>query len=232
MLYAKIFLLLEKQNPFYEQQNIFHKYRLDFELGKEYYDFSFYLFNEATTQLPYILSALHMMLTQNGLGKDRKTYKNFNIYINDNNCLQNGDIKIPKNFVKTFQIDKICPDVKLKFITPLRMKKDNRFIRNDKIELKDLVNSIYQRQMKLLNKEYRKFPYEINGEIIDKKLKYKELTRHSNRQKTTMNLGGIMGSIEIKNLNEESFNVLKLGELIGLGKSTVFGLGKIKVDKK
>jgi CRISPR/Cas system endoribonuclease Cas6 (RAMP superfamily) len=39
-----------------------------------------------------------------------------------------------------------------------------------------------------------------------------------------------MGSIEIKGLNKESYEVLKVGELIGVGKSTVFGLGKIEVE--
>jgi len=33
---------------FYEEKNVFHKYRFDFELGKEFYDFSFYLFDDKT----------------------------------------------------------------------------------------------------------------------------------------------------------------------------------------
>jgi CRISPR/Cas system endoribonuclease Cas6 (RAMP superfamily) len=44
-----------------------------------------------------------------------------------------------------------------------------------------------------------------------------------------MNLGGIMGEIEIKNIDEKSYHVLKLGELLACGKSTVFGLGKIEI---
>ena len=32
---------------FYEQKDIFHKYRFDFELGKDYYDFNFYLFDDS-----------------------------------------------------------------------------------------------------------------------------------------------------------------------------------------
>ena len=52
----------------------------------------------------------------------------------------------------------------------------------------------------------------------------------SNRQKSTMNLGGLLGSIEVKNINKEAYEVLKVGELIGAGKQCVFGLGKIKVE--
>jgi len=45
-----------------------------------------------------------------------------------------------------------------------------------------------------------------------------------------MNMGGLMGEIEIEGINDKVFHVLKLGELIGAGKQTVFGLGKIKVE--
>ena len=217
---------------FYEAKNVFHKFRFDYKLGGEYYDFSFYLFEDVAQKLPYVVSAFYMMLTQNGLGVERKTYKEFDMYINDENCMKNGQINLPKDFIKTFDIDKICTDITLKFVTPLRIKKDNRFIRDDEIELKDIINSIYQRQMKILGRAHKRFPYEIQGEIVKKELSYKELTRKSNRQKTTMNIGGIMGKLQIKNLNKECYEVLKVGELLGVGKQTVFGLGKIQILDK
>jgi CRISPR/Cas system endoribonuclease Cas6 (RAMP superfamily) len=83
--------------------------------------------------------------------------------------------------------------------------------------------------MRLLGKEYKKFPYPIIGEIVSKELHFKELSRYSNRQKTDMKLGGITGEMKLKNLSIETYNILKVGELIGVGKSTVFGLGKIKI---
>ena len=215
---------------FYEQKNKPHKYRFDFELGREFYDFSLYLFDDATTKLPYVLSALQMMLSQNGLGRERKTYKEFDLYIDDK-AIDPQNMQIPKDNIKTLQIDNICRDIRIDFKTPLRIKKNNRFIRDDNIELKDIVNSIYQREMQLLGLGYKKFPYPIEGQIVKKDLDYKELTRMSNRQQSTMNMGGIMGTIEIKGINKESYEVLKVGELIGVGKQTVFGLGKIEVEE-
>lgn len=218
-------------HQFYEEKNTYHKYRLDFELGKIYYDFSLYLFDDVCEKLPYVISALHMMLTQNGLGKEKIKYETFEIFINDESCLKNGKIVLPKNFIKRFEIQNRYENIKLKFSTPLRIKKENRFLRSEEIELHSLINSIYQRQMKLLGRDYKKFPYEIKGEIINKNLQFKELTRLSNRQKTTMNMGGLIGEIEFKNLNKECFEVLKLGELLGVGKQTVFGLGKIEMEE-
>jgi CRISPR-associated endoribonuclease Cas6 len=216
---------------FYEEKNTYHKYRFDFELGKGYYEFNFYLFDDAVDKLPYVISAFHMMLTKNGLGKDRKTFDTFEMYINDTSCMQNKNISIPKEYTKEIIIDEIYSDISLQFVTPLRMKKANMFIKKDELSLSDIINSIYKRQMKLLGKEYKKFPYKIEGEIEKRELRFKELTRMSNRQKTTMNLGGLIGKIDIKGLNKESYEVLKVGELIGVGKQTVFGLGKIKVEE-
>ena len=68
---------------FYEEKNRPHKYRFDFGLGKEEYDFSLYLFDDATHKLPYALSALQIMLTQNGLGKERKIYTDYTLSINN-----------------------------------------------------------------------------------------------------------------------------------------------------
>lgn len=217
---------------FYEAKNEAHKYRFDFEMGRDFYEFNFYLFDDACVKLPYIVSAFHMMLTQVGLGREKQTYKEFDLYVNDESCLENGVLKLPKNFTKEFQTPSHVCDVKIKFITPLRIKKENRFVRDDSLELRDIVNSIYQRQMQLLGREHKKFPYEISGEVTKKELYYKELTRQSNRQKTTMNLGGIIGEMDVKSVDEKSYHVLKLGELIGVGKSTVFGLGKIEILNK
>lgn len=216
---------------FYEEKNSFHKFRFDFKLGGEFYDFDFYLFDDATTKLSYVVSALYMMLTKNGLGSDKQTYSEFEMFVDGLSILENQQIKLPQHFTKEFQLDKICQDITLHFQTPLRIKKANRFVRGDELELKDIINSIYQREMKLLNKAHQKFPYEIKGEVVEKNIRYKELVRKSNRQKTMMNLGGVMGEMKIKGLSKECFEVLKLGELIGVGKSTVFGLGKIKVEE-
>jgi len=46
-----------------------------------------------------------------------------------------------------------------------------------------------------------------------------------------MNIWGLMGEIEILGLSKECYEILKIGELIGVGKQTVFGLGKIEAKE-
>ena len=215
---------------FYENRNIYHNYRLDFELGKSYYDFSLILFEDSSTKLPFVLSAFLKMLKEIGLGKERKTFEDFRIFINEDE-INLANLKLPLNYIKEFQIENFCPDITINFVTPLRIKKRNQFARAEELELSDILNSIYQRNLKLLGLKNSKIPFKTEAKVLKKELTFLELKRYSNRQKTKMNFGGLVGEITLKDLNRESFKLLKLGELIGVGKQTSFGLGKIKIEE-
>jgi len=215
---------------FYENRNIYHNYRLDFELGKSYYDFSLILFEDSSTKLPFVLSAFLKMLKEIGLGKERKTFEDFKIFVNEEE-LNLSNLKLPPSYIKEFQIDSFCPNITINFVTPLRIKKKNKFVRAEELELSDILNSIYQRKLKLLGLKNSKIPFKIEAEVVKKELTFLELQRYSNRQKTKMNFGGLAGEMIIKDLDKESFKLLKLGELIGVGKQTSFGLGKIKIEE-
>ena len=216
---------------FYGHKNDYHKYRLDFELNKSYYDFNFYLFCDAVSSLPIIISAFHFLLTKQGLGKECKKISDFKIFVNDEECYKNNRIVLPENYTKNITINEIYENIILECIMPLRIKQKNQFVRAENLDLKTLINSIYQRQMRLLGREYKKFPYEIKGEITKRNLYFKDLMRLSNRQNTTMQIGGLMGNMEIRGLSKECYEVLKLGEIIGVGKQCVFGLGKIQIKE-
>jgi len=216
---------------FYEATNISPSYRFDFALGANRYDFDFYLFEETLSVLHDIIFAFEKMIKEIGLGKENKTYQDFRLFVNDSLVNADKTLTIPQNCIKSLQIDSFCPNIRLRLLTPLRMKKNNRFIRDGKITLFDMLNSIYQRKLQFTGQERQKLDFEVEGEIVSKHIKYKELTRESYRQQSKMKLGGIMGSMEIRGLNQKSYEILKLGELIALGKSCVFGLGKIKIEE-
>jgi len=214
---------------FYEQKGVFHKYRFDYELGKNFYDFNFYLFDDVVDKLPYIVSAFYKLFTEIGLGKDRKTYTNFDMFVNDEMINENNNLKIPKEYKQEFKVESFSESVTIILKTPIRIKKNNKFVRVEELNLFDIFNSIYQRKLSLTNQERKKYPYNVSANIIEKDLSFKKLTRLSNRQKTKMSFDGIIGTIKVNNLSNEEFELLKLGEIIGVGKQTTFGLGKIEI---
>ena len=216
---------------FYENKNSYHKYRFDFELGSKDYKFNLYLFNSATKELPYVVSALHQAITKFGFGKNRDKYQYFEMKVNDESIFDGKNFKMPQNYEIEFLNTSYSKDIEIEIINPIRIKKDNRFIKDDKLELFDIVNSIYQRERNLSDLDFAKLPFEVKGKLAYKHLDIYRLKRVSNRQKTTMNIDGIVGKIAFRDVDEKSYRYLKLGEIIGVGKQTTFGLGKIKIKE-
>ena len=216
---------------FYEQKNSFHNYRFEINLGSDRFDFGVYLFNEACNSLPYVLSALEMMLTKNGLTKNNYIFDEIEFFLNGHSIYKNGAFKSLDIAQKTFKVDSFCPNIKLRLLTPLRIKKNNRFLR-DNVDLEDILRSIYQKEQEFNSGQKAfKLDYIPSYKSLLKALHYKPLLRKSNRQQTRMNMDGIMGEMVITEIDKRSYELLKLGEIIGVGKQTVMGLGKIEVEE-
>ncbi|CAA6815352.1 MAG: CRISPR repeat RNA endoribonuclease Cas6 [uncultured Sulfurovum sp.] len=215
---------------FYEKKNSFHKYRFNIELGSNKFDFGLYLFDEACDGLPYVLSALEMTLTQMGLTKYNYKFSDFKVYLNNQSIYENNGFTSFDILPKTFQIDSFCPNIKIRLQTPLRIKKSNKFLR-DNVDIEDILRSIYQREQEVFyGKKVFKLNYEPSYVADIKLLKYEELQRQSNRQNKRMNMDGTVGEIAVMGIDEQSYKLLKLGEVLGVGKQTVLGLGKIEVE--
>ncbi|WXG59599.1 CRISPR system precrRNA processing endoribonuclease RAMP protein Cas6 [Campylobacter concisus] len=71
----------------------------------------------------------------------------------------------------------------------------------------------------------------LNLSVSSKKLSFYDLERYSNRQHTKMQFGGVIGKMRVYGLDERSAGLLQLATITGVGKSTVFGLGKIDVTQ-
>ena len=215
---------------FYEQKNNFHNYRFDIELGSGKFDFGLYLFNDACDGLPYILSALQMTLSQNGLTKNDYKFHDLTITLNGESIFDGKEFKNLDILPKSFKLDSYCPNIKIKLLTPLRIKKHNRFLRDD-IEIEDILRSINQKAQEFETGEKAfKLDYTPTYGTVVKALTYKALLRKSNRQKKQMNMDGIIGEIAVLEIDKRSYELLKLGEIIGVGKQTVMGLGRILVE--
>jgi len=215
---------------FYEQKNNFHKYRFDIELGSGKFDFGLYLFDDACDGLAYVLSALKIMLSEIGLTKENVTFGELEFFLNGESIYENGEFTSIDKAQNSFQVDSFCPNIKIKLLTPLRIKKSNKFLRDD-VGLEDILRSIYQREQEIFyGKKVFKLDYEPSYMTDIKLLKYEELVRKSNRQRQKMNMDGVVGEIVVMGLDERSYRLLKLGEVIGVGKQTVMGLGRIEVE--
>jgi len=215
---------------FYEEKNTIHNYRFEIELGAYDFNFGLYIFEDTTQELPYILSALEMMLTKNGLTKESYIFDDIEISVDSQIIYENHSFATIDTPPIDFQLDAVEQDVKIEIKTPIRVKKDNRFLR-DTIELEDILRSIYQRYTRVKSGEntYR-LNYKPSYTIEEKNLYPKQLVRNSNRQKSKMSMDGVMGEMVVRGLDRESYRLLKIGEIIGVGKQTVMGLGRIEVE--
>ncbi len=61
---------------------------------------------------------------------------------------------------------------------------------------------------------------------------WKESTRYSTRQRTTMQMGGLMGDVKLSGVTGMQYSMLKAGEILQVGKNTSMGLGKYKIEEE
>ena len=217
---------------FYEKETLQPKFRFDITLESDTFDFGFYLFGDACTQLPYVLSSLEMALGQNGLGKDRTRFTDITMLVDDAIVYENQAFlpHIPST-PQTFSRADYTPNLKVKLLTPLRIKQDNQIAHND-VAFKNIIRSIYQRKQQIFhNEQVHSLPYKTSMTTVIKLLENKKLYRKSDRQGRKIVMDGLLGEFAVIGLDEDSFHLLKLGELIGAGKQTTFGLGKLKVEE-
>ncbi len=214
---------------FYEKPNSFHNYRFEIELGSGKFDFGLYLFNDACSGLPYVLSALQIALTQNGLTKNDYKFNDLIITVNNQEIFNGKEFKSLDIPQKSSKIDSFCPNIKVKLLSPLRIKKSNKLLKEN-VEIEDILRSIYQKEQEFETGEKAfKLDYTPSYATMIKALSYKVLLRKSNRQKKQMNMDGIIGEIALLDIDKRSYELLKLGEIIGVGKQTVMGLGRIEI---
>ena len=216
---------------FYEKKNTFHKFRFDFLLNLKNLEFNLYLFDDIVDKLPYILMAVLKMLKENGLGKNRDKFEILEVKCNNKSIFNGENFNLKECDEKNIEFSKdFFPNIKLKFITPIRIKENNRFATKS-IKLETILKSINYRFAELQNLESNRLDFKPEYKTTLKNISFIDFQRYSNRQERKMNIGGIVGEIEYYNLDRESYQLLKIGEIIGVGKSTVFGLGKIEVEK-
>ncbi|RZD16161.1 MAG: CRISPR system precrRNA processing endoribonuclease RAMP protein Cas6 [Candidatus Acididesulfobacter guangdongensis] len=138
--------------------------------------------------------------------------------------------------------------VNLDFITPTKIIFNEKIVQN--LEFHVYIRNLLRRISNLnffhcVNSDNKKneindnpdnnidFNYYIEkayGVRANNNLKWKSVDRYSNRQKRHMKISGFTGKISFENVGQEFLWIIRVGEIIHLGKNTTFGNGKYEID--
>jgi len=208
-------------------------------------EFGLVLIGRAVKYLPYFVLAFER-LGELGIGKGKRKYalqkvicNELNIYEPASRHLTTGSVKqieIPETY--TFDVVE-NEELALHFVTPVRIK----YQRDSVVDLHFyiLITNLLRRLF-LLNYFHGvgHEPGWDHREIINEakkvgirlnQLQWHDWERYSNRQKTRMKLGGLIGDIVYYGPITPFKPLLEAGELLHVGKGTSFGLGKYIITK-
>jgi hypothetical protein len=133
------------------------------------------------------------------------------------------------------------PDgVRLRLHTPLRMKRDGRFVGPRDFRLADLLRHLYTR-LERLAELYGGAPERFAAgpaagwaggiELDGVRLRWHDWTRWSSRQHALMQLGGLLGELTLAGpALAEVWPALWAGQWTHVGKGTAFGLGDYRLE--
>lgn len=136
--------------------------------------------------------------------------------------------------------EQTAPDaVTLEFVTPLRLQENGRAIPPNRLATRPLLTAL-MRRASLLSEHYHGQPLytsaqfaalaqaaeRINGQV---QMEWRDWMRRSARQQCTMQLGGCVGRWTLAGDISPFWNLLRLGQLLHVGKEASFGLGQYQI---
>lgn len=217
----------------------------------EQLSFEILLLGEAAARFPYVILAVRTM-AENGLGFARAPFELDAAYsiapdgtrntVFDGAHHQSGfPVPTPAtltDFVAArFDEASIDDCLKLRLLTPLRLRVEGEISHDLSFEL--LLRNV-MRRLHLLFTAFSLEPFaadyramlDLAARITTRRsrLAWHDLDRYSNRQQAKQKLGGLLGEVEYAGEELSGFMPLMLaGELLHIGSSTVFGLGRYEI---
>jgi hypothetical protein len=129
--------------------------------------------------------------------------------------------------------------IRIDIQTPLRIKRQGHFVGAAEIEPRDLIRNLLTRLDSLSafygdpgnpSRWTALAPRACDLEMTAKDLRWIDWTRYSSRQRTTMQMGGLLGTLTLDGAGiRDLWPALWLGQWTHVGKGTSFGLGKYRV---
>lgn len=207
------------------------------------------LFGTASEYLPYFIHTF-INLGKEGLGAGRKKVslqKVESVSLTNQRELvfdaEGGRIVTTGDKITSNDSLSVIPvtgtsNLRLKFLTPVRLQTDGKVVMN-KLSITPIL------LIKNIIRRYQAISYfycEGSGEnplingideilVTENHLRFFEWSRYSNRQKTKMQMGGFVGGLTLSNISSSALPYFYIGSILGIGKHTVFGMGKFVIEK-
>ncbi len=219
---------------------------------KQYYgindrlDFHLILIGRAVDYIPYFIFAFEEM-GRTGIGKNKGKYsleKVISLKDHRDILIYDGKSHFKDNFQVIESGDLIQDAAKfnhremtLRVLTPVRIKYEGKLPRD--IDFEIVIRNLLRRLSRLAEVHCdEKWELDWKGLIEKAKevktvrsdLKWHDWERYSERQRTKLKMGGLLGEITFDGDLKEFIPFLVLGEYLHIGKGTVFGLGKYEIQ--
>ena len=207
------------------------------------YSLDLILFGHGQRFFPYLIHALQTA-GNDGIGSQRQTFELVQIDDIDfqgasSLIYQDGELK-PQQPAITPCTPAMPQRIELTFHTPLRIKQDQKNITAKNFNFGALFSTLLRR-ISMISYFHTDTPLETDFvgltaksksiAITDQQLQWFDWTRYSSRQQTEMNLGGLVGNIEIDTVGLDDFwPYLWLGQWTHVGKATSMGMGAYSIN--
>jgi len=218
---------------FYEAETLYRSFRFDIRLDQENYDFGLYLFGDHSRHLRTLIKVLHKMLLSHKLANGKVSFPNSKIFLNSKEiCFDDSQTLMP--FVgqsQTITLKNHCRDLAIVLQTPILIKdKDTANPYKMDLTLDEVLFSIYKRKIFFETKEVKvSLPYTPSYRVITSHFQDVQTKRRSDRQRQKIILKGVVGELIVTDIDVESYELLKWGEILAVGNKTAFGHGVIEL---
>ncbi len=215
------------------------KNKQEYQQGEKF-TFALTLIGKAIDYLPYFIYALDEM-GKNGLGRNRGKLELLSVK-QGKQIIYDGEHKKIKGQIKIKELAinkprKPVNAIRIKFLTPFRIVYEGKVAQS--LDFHILIRSLLRR-IGLLSYFHSDEPYGIDfTNLISKAEKVRTLHsdlrlqdqfRFSTRQHRRIPSAGMIGEITYQGDLTDFIPYLKIGEMVHLGKGTVFGMGKYKLE--
>lgn len=212
----------------------------EYAKGEEF-SFDLTLFGPMIELLPYFIYAVEEM-GRRGWTRERHPFELIAVESAGQQLYASGAPELPEQLprqalsLKVLAEDKTREQATLELQTPLRFKYDRQL--SGTLDEPRLLRLLYRRLHSLWQTFEEQDPPWPQGSafppsgvfrIREQDLTWQEQGRYSTRQRSEMQLGGLLGQVQLEGDLQGILPLLRAAEVTHLGKETSFGLGKVRL---